>query len=154
MHCQEAVSGSLTRAWCPVWGPCLSEWLSEVCKHSLWPREEVWLAQSGFWPVDRGQGQIPQDWSWEPEEQASQRLLGGGKLNLNPAKTRVQREELKLSDKVRKSKNRKKKRKKNGEGKGRWRRKGVEIGRRNKSHSEGKRGKDASTMNPNSNGGS
>lgn len=59
---------------------------------------------------------------------------------MNPAKTRVQREELKLSDKARKSKNRKKKRKKNGKGKGRWRRKRVESGRRNKSHSEGKRG--------------
>lgn len=55
---------------------------------------------------------------------------------MNLAKTRVQREELKLSGKARKSKNRKK----NRERKGRWRRKRVEIGRRNENHSEGKRG--------------
>ena len=54
---------------------------------------------------------------------------------MNLAKTRVQREELKLSGKARKSKDRKKKRKKNRERTGRWRRKRVEIGRRNESHS-------------------
>ena len=70
---------------------------------------------------------------------------------MNLSKTRVQREELKLSGKARKlkkkKKNRKKKRK-NRERKGRWRRKRVEIGRRNERHSEGKRGEECKHSEP------